>query len=109
MAVTGNSSTTLHNRETVMDNRRFVLIQGMNENSGHMPSTPSTQSVGHTVANAIQAGFRIGKLVRIGQVDGRIVGYNIGHFGLFRGKDYPLLVRTRYGTAKCSLAEVAAA
>lgn len=92
-----------------MDNRRFLLIQGTNENSGHMPDAQNSHSIGHTVANAIQAGFRIGKPVRIGQVDGRIVGYNIGHFGLFRGKDYPLLVRTRYGTAKCSLAEVAAA
>ncbi|MCL1825785.1 MAG: hypothetical protein FWG26_07580 [Betaproteobacteria bacterium] len=90
-----------------MNNRRFVLIQGKRENSKLTPN--STHSIGHTVANAIQAGFRIGKIVRIGQVDGRIVGYNIGHFGLFRGKDYPLLVRTRYGTAKCSLAEVAAA
>ncbi|MDR2207404.1 MAG: hypothetical protein LBE22_00290 [Azoarcus sp.] len=90
-----------------MNKRRFVLIQGKRENGGFTPD--STHSIGNTVANAIQAGFRIGLPVRIGQVDGRIVGYNIGHFGLFRGKDYPLLVRTRYGTAKCSLAEVAAA
>jgi hypothetical protein len=90
-----------------MNNRRFVLIQGNRENGNPAPS--STRNIGNTVSSAIQAGFRIGKLVRIGQVDGRIVGYNIGHFGLFRGKDYPLLVRTRYGTAKCSLAEVAAA
>jgi hypothetical protein len=90
-----------------MIHRRFVLIQGKRENSGIAPD--NTHGIGYTVANAIQAGFRIGKLVRIGQVDGRIVGYNIGHFGLFRGKDYPLLVRTRYGIAKCSLAEVAAA
>jgi hypothetical protein len=90
-----------------MNNRRFVLIQGKREECDHTPN--NAHSIGNTVANAIQAGFRIGKLVRIGQVDGRIVGYNIGHFGLFRGKDYPLLVRTRYGIAKCSLAEVAAA
>jgi len=90
-----------------MNNRRFELIQGKREDSDHTPN--NTRGIGHTVANAIQAGFRIGMAVRIGQVDGRIVGYNIGHFGLFRGKDYPLLVRTRYGTAKCSLAEVAAA
>ncbi|MCL2161517.1 MAG: hypothetical protein FWH56_06475 [Betaproteobacteria bacterium] len=90
-----------------MTNRRLVLIQGRGEASD--PGPGNVRSISHTVASAIQAGFRIGKLVRIGQVDGRIVGYNIGHFGLFRGKDYPLLVRTRYGTAKCSLAEVAAA
>jgi len=90
-----------------MSNRRLVLIQGGRENSDLIPS--NARNIGHSVASAIQAGFRIGKLVRIGQVNGRIVGYNIGHFGLFRGKDYPLLVRTRYGTTKCSLAEVAAA
>ena len=90
-----------------MNNRRFMLIQGKRKDAGttfsHAPS------ISHTVANAIHAGFRIGQPVRIGQVDGHIVGYNIGHFGLFRGKDYPLLVRTRYGIAKCSLAEVAVA
>jgi len=90
-----------------MKNRHFVVIQGKRENGDLTPG--NARSIGHTVTNAIHAGFRIGKPVRIGQVDGRIVGYNIGHFGLFRGKDYPLLVRTRYGTAKCSLAEVAAA
>ena len=89
-----------------MNNQRLVLIQGRRENSGGLKSNDA-HSAGRSIAHAIQAGFRIGKPVRIGQVDGHIVGYNIGHFGLFRGKDYPLLVRTRYGTAKCSLAEVA--
>ncbi|MDR0563681.1 MAG: hypothetical protein LBG78_01930, partial [Azoarcus sp.] len=78
--------------------RRFVLIQGKRGNSAF--KLDHAQSIGATVANAIQAGFRIGQPVRIGQVDGRIVGYNIGYFGLFRGRDYPLLVRTRYGIAK---------
>ncbi|MDR2260153.1 MAG: hypothetical protein LBE06_04305 [Azoarcus sp.] len=91
------------------NNRRFVLIQGKRRSGDSALNRASTPNIGHTVANAIHAGFRIGQPVRIGQVDGRIVGYNIGHFGLFSGKDYPLLVRTRYGTAKCSLAEVAAA
>ncbi|MDR0716708.1 MAG: hypothetical protein LBF50_04740 [Azoarcus sp.] len=91
------------------NNRRFVLIQGKRRSGDGALNRASAPNIGHTVANAIHAGFRIGQPVRIGQVDGRIVGYNIGHFGLFSGKDYPLLVRTRYGTAKCSLAEVAAA
>jgi hypothetical protein len=89
-----------------MDNRNFVLIQGRRRGND---APPEPAPICHTVANAIHAGFRVGRPVRIGQVDGRIVGYNIGHFGLFSGKDYPLLVRTRYGIAKCSLAEVAAA
>jgi hypothetical protein len=89
-----------------MDNRHFVLIQGRRPDTD-MP--PDRAPICHTVTNAIHAGFHVGRPVRIGQVDGRIVGYNIGHFGLFSGKDYPLLVRTRYGIAKCSLAEVAAA
>ncbi|MDR2032347.1 MAG: hypothetical protein LBP86_08895 [Azoarcus sp.] len=92
-------------------NQRFVLIQGKRQSGDGalLINSGGTPNIGHTVANAIHAGFRIGQPVRIGQVDGRIVGYNIGHFGLFSGKDYPLLVRTRYGIAKCSLAEVAAA
>lgn len=100
-------STGTSDRETTMEKRRFELIQGKRGNSAF--SLDYAHNIGHIVANAIHAGYRIGLPVRIGQVDGHIVGYNIGHFGLFRGRDYPLLVRTRYGIAKCSLAEVAAA
>ncbi|MDR1854716.1 MAG: hypothetical protein LBR05_07430 [Azoarcus sp.] len=86
-----------------MNTRHLALLQG-----GRRDSLPTSRSpkIGHAISNAIHLGYRIGRPVRIGQVDGAIVGYNIGHFGLFSGKDYPLLVRTRYGITKCSLSEV---
>ncbi|MDR3213230.1 MAG: hypothetical protein LBT71_04835 [Azoarcus sp.] len=90
-----------------METQNLVLVKGGRQNGAPAPN--QSPCIGHAISNAIHAGFRIGRPVRIGQVDGNIVGYNIGHFGLFSGKDYPLLVRTRYGITKCSLAEVAAA
>lgn len=86
--------------------QQLVLVQGGRHDGGNIRPPHSLESA---ITRAIHAGFRIGRPVRIGRVDGNIVGYNIGHFGLFRGKDYPLLVRTRYGITKCSLTEVAAA
>jgi hypothetical protein len=90
-----------------MDTRHFVLVQGDRRDEEILPGNMPT--VGHAVSNAIHAGFHVGQPVRIGCVDGRVVGYNIGRHGLYRGKDYPLLVHTRYGVTKCSLREVAAA
>ena len=90
-----------------MDTRHLVLVRGEQRNTDALPD--STPPVGHAISNAIHAGFRIGKPVRIGNVDGCVIGYNIGRHGSFSGKDYPLLVETRYGIAKCSLLEVAAA
>lgn len=84
--------------------RHLALLQG-GRRDGLTPTSRSA-NIGHAISNAIHTGYRIGRPVHIGQVDGAIVGYNIGHFGLFSGKDYPLLVRTRYGITKCSLAEV---
>ncbi|MDR2093594.1 MAG: hypothetical protein LBP58_09840 [Azoarcus sp.] len=88
-----------------MERPRLILVQGGRRNG----APASAPCIGHAISSAIHAGFHIGCPVRIGQVDGNIVGYNIGHFGLFSGRDYPLLVRTRYGITKCSLSEVAAA
>jgi hypothetical protein len=87
--------------------KHLVLVQGKRKNSDTLSSDAPT--VGYAVTRAIHAGFRIGQPIRIGDVDGCIVGYNIAQHGLFSGKDYPLLVHTRYGIAKCSLLEVAAA
>ncbi|MDR1423524.1 MAG: hypothetical protein LBI92_02810 [Azoarcus sp.] len=84
--------------------RHLALLQGGRQDS--LATTSRSANIEHAISNAIHAGYHIGRLVRIGQVDGAIVGYNIGHFGLFSGKDYPLLVRTRYGITKCSLAEI---
>ena len=61
------------------------------------------------VTGAIHAGFRIGQRVRIGRVEGSVVGYNIGNFGRFGGARYPLLVKTAFGVTKCSPSELAAA
>ncbi|MDR1661935.1 MAG: hypothetical protein LBR95_05865 [Azoarcus sp.] len=88
-----------------METPHLVLVQGGRRNK----APARAPYIGHAISSAIHAGFHIGRPVRIGQVDGNIVGYNIGHFGLFSGRDYPLLVRTRYGITKCSLSEVAAA
>ncbi|MDR1461588.1 MAG: hypothetical protein LBI68_00335 [Azoarcus sp.] len=88
-----------------MKTPHLVLMQGGRRNGVPTPAP----HIGHAISSAIHAGFRIGRPVRIGRVYGNVVGYNIGHFGLFSGRDYPLLVRTRYGITKCSLSEVAAA
>lgn len=58
------------------------------------------------VHNAIHAGFAIGSPVHLGHVAGRIVGYNIGAFGRYTGAGFPLLVRTEFGIAKCSVSEL---
>ncbi|NMG47235.1 hypothetical protein GO613_03865 [Azoarcus communis] len=89
-----------------MNAQHLVLVQGgrMDDNS------PADHTcIEEAVTHAIHAGFRIGQPVRIGRVDGHVVGYNIGHFGSFSGDSYPLLVRTAFGVAKCSVGEVAAA
>jgi hypothetical protein len=90
-----------------MDTRHLVLVKGERRNDDALPA--SIPPVGHAISSAIQAGFHVGQPVRIGNVDGCVIGYNIGRHGSFSGKDYPLLVATRYGIAKCSLLEVAAA
>jgi hypothetical protein len=79
---------------------------------GHSPNSQPHHwhgSVEHAVTRAIRAGFRVGRRVRIGGILGCIIGYNIGHFGRFSGASYPLLVKTEFGVAKCSVREVAAA
>ncbi len=61
------------------------------------------------VTRAIDAGFHVGRQVRIGSIPGSVVGYNIAHFGRFAGASYPVLVQTEFGVTKCSLSELAAA
>lgn len=62
-----------------------------------------------SIRRAIDAGFRIGRRVRIGRVPGSVIGYNIANSGRFRGACYPLLVETEFGIAKCSMKEVSPA
>jgi hypothetical protein len=66
-------------------------------------------TVEQSIHRAIDAGYRIGRAVRIGRVPGNVIGYNISIFGRFSGASYPLLVETEYGTAKCSVREVSPA
>jgi len=80
------------------------------EGSGRHPHDPiRPDGVEIAVNRAIDAGYCVGREVLLGHIAGRIVGYNIGHYGRFSGARYPLLVKTRFGVAKCSLQEVAAA
>ena len=105
-AVTTIRSPLADASETIMSTRRLVLVQGhRSDDTPHPQHTPIEQAVNR----AIRAGFRVGQRVRIGRVDGYVVGYNIGDFGRFGGERYPLLVRTAFGVAKCSVREVAAA
>ncbi|HNQ75902.1 MAG TPA: hypothetical protein PKM39_04610 [Pseudothauera hydrothermalis] len=90
-----------------MNKMPFDLVPG--DRSRDTRSARLHGGVDQAVHAAIQAGYRIGKRVRIGHVAGRVVGYNIGVYGRYSGASYPLLVKTAFGVAKCSLREVAAA
>jgi len=80
------------------------------EGSRRQPHDPiCTDGVELAINRAIHAGYRVGREVLVGHVAGCVVGYNIGHYGRFSGARYPLLVKTEFGVAKCSLQEVAAA
>lgn len=88
-----------------MKTNALVLVEGGASSSrGHHWHGCVEQSVDR----AIRAGFSVGRRVRLGCVQGSVVGYNIGRFGRFSGASYPLLVRTEFGIAKCSLSEIAA-
>lgn len=89
-----------------MEKTRLILVDGARR--GEAPHRWHG-TVEQSVIHAIHAGYRVGRRVRIGQVEGSVVGYNIGSFGRFGGASYPLLVQTAYGVTKCSLNELAAA
>jgi len=89
-----------------MKSNHLVLVKGGRRDASthHWPGT-----IEQAITSAIHAGFLVGQHVRLGRVDGSVVGYNIGNYGHFSGATYPLLVKTEFGVAKCSLHEVAAA
>lgn len=62
--------------------------------------------IGEAVSAAIRSGFVVGREVLVGRVPGIVVGYNIAGVGRFVGHDYPLVVRTALGVAKCGVDEV---
>lgn len=76
------------------------------EGSGNGSRQRLVEGAGLAVRLAQEAGYRIGCLVHLGRVPGRVVGYNIARRGTYYGMLFPLLVETTFGTVKCSLAEV---
>ncbi|WP_345794945.1 hypothetical protein AAG895_07900 [Thauera sp. JM12B12] len=89
-----------------MDNQSLIVVNGQRPRSAahHYHGT-----VEQSILRAIDAGYHVGSTVRIGQVPGSVIGYNISNFGRFSGASYPLLVETEYGIAKCSTREVSPA
>ena len=61
-----------------------------------------------SIRAAIARGLTIARAVKIGQIRGVVIGYNIARGGEFPGPCFPLLVETELGTAKFSLDEVIA-
>ena len=61
------------------------------------------------IHTAHQAGFRVGRAVSLGVVQGVVLGYNISRRGRFPGARFPLLVATGFGVVKCRLEEVSLA
>lgn len=89
-----------------MNTQSLILVNGQRNSASahHYHGT-----VEHAIHRAMDAGYRIGRAVRLGSVPGRLIGYNISNFGRFSGASYPLLVETEYGVAKCSMREVSPA
>jgi len=70
---------------------------------------PASEAVARrqsAVQVAIAKGYTVGKTVLIGNVEGRVIGYNIASDGDYPGTTYPLVVHTPYGISKCALIEV---
>lgn len=80
-----------------------AVIQGDGAGSGQRPNDGGAR---RAVRCAQEAGFHVGCRVHLGQVAGRVVGYNIARSGVYFGGLFPLLVETELGIAKCSLLEV---
>ena len=89
-----------------MNTRSLVVVEGTCPQSR---TRSQRDPVGGSIHRAIDAGFRIGRRVRIGRVPGSVIGYNIANSGRFGGAAYPLLVETEYGVTKCSMREVSPA
>jgi hypothetical protein len=68
---------------------------------GEPPGSGAAAAAAVAIRMAMQRGYRIGRLVNIGSIDGRVIGYNIAAYGRYVGADYPLLVATELGVAKC--------
>ena len=80
------------------------LIAGLNTRSASRREAASR--LYSAVHVAIVKGYTVGKRVVIGNVEGRVIGYNIASSGDYPGATYPLVVNTPYGISKCALIEV---
>lgn len=89
-----------------MNTQSLILVNGQRASA---PAHHYRGTVEHAIHSAIDAGYRIGRAVRLGSVPGSVIGYNISNFGRFSGASYPLLVETEYGIAKCSMRELSPA
>lgn len=98
-------NTRSRERQT-MNTQSLIVVNGQRADSAanHYHGT-----VEQSIHRAIDAGYRVGRAVRLGTVPGNVIGYNISSFGRFSGASYPLLVETEYGIAKCSMREVSPA
>lgn len=68
---------------------------------------PAAADVLASIRNARCRGFSVGRRVRLGNVAGVVIGYNIARGGRYPGACFPLLVRTELGTGKFALDEIA--
>ena len=78
----------------------------MNRSTDTRRNDNATTAIGELVHTAMLHGLSVGRTVRIGRVQGIVIGYNIARDGTYPGTHYPLLVRTELGTAKFGLDEV---
>ena len=65
-----------------MNTRSLVVVEGTCPQSR---TRSQRDPVGGSIHRAIDAGFRIGRRVRIGRVPGSVIGYNIANSGRFGG------------------------
>jgi hypothetical protein len=77
-------------------------------NFPHLLRGPATASVLASIRDARRRGLSVGRRVRLGNVDGVVIGYNIARNGPYPGARFPLLVRTELGTGKFAPDEVSA-
>jgi len=67
----------------------------------------ATEGVLASIRDARRHGLSVGCRVKLGNVVGVVIGYNIARGGSFPGARFPLLVRTELGTGKFALDEIA--
>jgi hypothetical protein len=82
------------------------MIMSRNARTSQDSNENAAMAIGKLVHAAVLRGLAVGRPVRMGTVQGIVIGYNIARDGDFPGTRYPLLVKTELGTAKFGLDEV---